>query len=71
MLVLSALLAKDWPGHNHAHGQKPDKLALMCYVLFSFRKERWKNEKLKEEEKNSNCKISFQIFFFYKKHFLK
>lgn len=62
--VLLALLAKEfWPGHTHACGQRPDELTLMCYVPFAFKKERWKNGKLKEEKKTSNCKTSFQIFF--------
>lgn len=65
--VLSALLAKKfWPGHNHAHGQRPDKLTLVCYDPFAFKQERWKNKKLKEEEINSNCKTSFWIFLFHK-----
>lgn len=64
MTVYLALLAKKfWAGHNHVCGQRPDKLTLMCYDSFAFKKERGKNEKLKEEEKTSNCKTSFWIFF--------
>lgn len=61
MSALLAVLSKMFC-RNCVHGQRPDKHILMGYDPFVTKKERWK-EKLKEEKKLSNCRISFQIFF--------